>query len=117
MKVKKQILSILKITEEQYNMNILDFSYDFLTQKDYPGPVIQILHQTQGYWAWWRNQFDIADLFFLSCCSLYGWDQGTLEFIRHAYKTTHITIKAYPSRLVEKIEIKIQRKNKTNHEE
>lgn len=104
LKIKTKVKKVLDLSEEQYQSNVLEFSYAFLEHKNYTKSIIDTLHQTQGYWIWWRNQFGIADMMFLNLYSVFDWHSNSLRLLRSQYWSCHIGIKAYPSRLIEKID-------------
>jgi hypothetical protein len=100
---KGDVKRLLDLSEDTYNMNILEFSYSFLEYKGYSVPVIEILHSTPSYWIWWRNQFAIADMMFLNVHAVFDFHRYPLAMQIDQYKSCHIGINAFPSRIIEKI--------------
>ena len=102
--VKSKVKQILEFTDANYNMNILEYSYAFLEGKNYPKPIIEVLHSTGAYWIWWRNQFAIADMFFFNVYTVFDWHLYTDAELLNQYKNCHIQIQAYPGRIIERIQ-------------
>jgi len=108
---KQDVMLRLNINEAQYNMNILEYSYEYLEYKGYDVDIINELHQMPGYWVWWKNQFAIADLLFLNSVAIFNSNLTTPEQYIERYRACHITIIAFPGSLVEKLNNKLNFKH------
>ncbi len=102
--IRKEVMRLLGLSEEQYYLNVLEYSYDFLQAKGYNVAVVDVLHQTPAYWVWWRNQFGIADMFFLNSCRVFALNRYSPAQLHEFYKQSHVGIMAFPGTLVEKIQ-------------
>lgn len=100
---KPEVMALLNMSEAAYGTNVLEWSYLFLQGKGYNQPIIEALHQTPAYWAWWRNQFGIGDLLFLNMYKVFGLSKYSTQRINEVYKNCHIETVAYPSRIIEKM--------------
>jgi len=107
--IQIEVQRILKINAQEYDMNILDYSFDYLEKKGFL-EITPVLHSMRGYWIWWRNQFIICDAMFLNHYKAFNWQRYGCERLNAIYYQIHVGIKAYPSRIIEKIDNEIKRK-------
>lgn len=109
--IRKEAQRILKLTDAEYDMQILDYSFDFLQRKGL-AEIAPTLHTMRAYWIWWRNQFTICDAVFINHYKVFRWQRYDCERLHAVYYEIHTGLKAYPSRILEKIEYEIRRKSK-----
>lgn len=104
---KADVMNLLGLDEAAYDMNVLEYSYLFLELKGYNSVVIENLHQTGSYWVWWRNQFAIADAFFLNIYKVFKMQKYSRATLRGIYGHCHVNSNIFPGSII----VKINKKN------
>lgn len=100
--VKAQILQLVGLTEEDYNVLVwergLGYAYHYTNQDD---EAVRYMTKAKSYWQWWTNQWMLIDQRFLNCYSRYR-NPSAQEAIRDAWFHEHDieSMVAYPGRAV-----------------
>lgn len=103
MKNRELIIKMLGFDADTYDMNILEYSYQFLEAKGYSEMVIQELHQCPAYWIWWRNQFAIADALFINIQNVFKMAHHSRLQLLDTYRKCHVNSIIFPGKIIEKI--------------
>ncbi|KAB2918716.1 MAG: hypothetical protein F9K23_00850 [Bacteroidetes bacterium] len=96
--IRGQVLAMLGITAEEYFELVFASGVAYAEANSFCHLIAQLKTHSALYWAWWENQFAIADDVFLHSYQYAGKNEGLLRFLRTEWKKAHLPekIKAFP---------------------
>lgn len=99
-----RVMRLLKVNRDTYNQWIFDWAYVYLNEKFGDAGMVELYSNTQGFWSWWINQFDLANGRFLFFYQAYNLKDKSLSELIETYRIMHIKIKAIPTNLINRID-------------